>query len=208
MGIRKEIKKIATFYKQKHLELGKSGFYKFLIKNIITIVLLIAFLTVLITVIERYIIDLDIVFAKIVDRVEPYKIFVLFGVSESLLGLIPPDLFIIWCEQFDFPYLYVSILAVLSYGGGIASYFIGKLVSRNKGIKKGLNDRYAKNVEQLRKWGGFYIIIAALFPLPFAMVCVLVGLVHFDIKKFLFYSLFRIPRFFLYAYFFFEVLNL
>ncbi len=50
-----------------------------------------------------------------------------FFVSETLLGLIPPEIFIAWSKKTSDPLINLSLLALLSYTGGIISYFIGRL---------------------------------------------------------------------------------
>lgn len=189
----------------RHFYFKRTGLYKMLFINLLKIIGLMLILLLLISVVERYIIDLDVLFERMVEHIHVFWVFVIFAISEALLGLLPPDFFIIWCKQFPQPYLAVTLLSVLSYGGGIASFFIGRLLQRNKRIENLIKKKFSKNMESVRKWGGLFIVIAALFPLPFAITCLLVGLSTYNFKTFLWVSLTRIPRFHIYAYFFFEI---
>jgi membrane protein DedA with SNARE-associated domain len=51
----------------------------------------------------------------------------------------------------------------------------------------------------IEKWGGLVIIMAALFPLPFAMISTIAGIVKYPFKTYLLYGLTRYIRFYLYA---------
>ena len=65
----------------------------------------------------------------------------LFYVSESILGWIPPDLFIMWSEQFNNPLLWLTILGTISYFGGINAYFLGKLALKYPRLKQWLEKK-------------------------------------------------------------------
>ena len=117
------------------------------------------------------------------------------------MGMIPPDIFIVWSKaRFpDTPYLLVTILATISYIGGIVAYYLGKLTLKSKRVKAYIKRKYEKNFDMIEKWGGLVIIMAALFPLPFAMISTVAGIVKYPFKTFLIYGLTRYIRFYLYA---------
>lgn len=130
----------------------------------------------------------------------------LFFVSETLLGLLPPDLFIIWAKQFTSPYAVVALLALLSYGGGLLAYFMGvKLLKINR-LSHMINVKFAKQFAMLKSWGGFIIVVAALLPLPYSTMCLGAGMLKYSFKTFLFLGIFRIARFFVYAAVLFQVI--
>ena len=59
--------------------------------------------------------------------------FSIFFVSEAILGLIPPDIFIMWAAVESSPLTFIFILAVLSYVGGVISFllrWVGRWVRR------------------------------------------------------------------------------
>ncbi|MEQ9229482.1 MAG: VTT domain-containing protein, partial [Cyclobacteriaceae bacterium] len=62
------------------------------------------------------------------------------------------------------------------------------------------NKIFGKFEEQFNKFGGFLVIVAALTPLPFSGICMLVGSTRYPFKRFLLFSLARVVRFTVYAY--------
>jgi membrane protein YqaA with SNARE-associated domain len=58
---------------------------------------------------------------------------------------------------------------------------------------------YANHLDKIKKWGAVFIILAALFPLPYATVCTLAGILKYPVSRLTFIGLFRIARFFIYA---------
>jgi membrane protein YqaA with SNARE-associated domain len=122
-----------------------------------------------------------------------------FFVSETLLGLIPPDLFIVWAKQFSSPYAMVTILAVLSYLAGLLAYYLGvRLVALEK-LRQYIHVKFQKQFAMLRSWGGLIIVIAALLPLPFSTMCLGAGMLKFSFRVLAILGVFRIARFFIYA---------
>lgn len=122
-----------------------------------------------------------------------------FFISETILGLIPPDLFIVWAKQFNHPYAMVLLLAVLSYLAGFLSYYLGVKLGGIKKISELINVKFADEFKMLRSWGGFIIVVAALFPLPYGTMCLGAGMLRYSIKALVLLGLFRILRFFAYA---------
>jgi membrane protein YqaA with SNARE-associated domain len=181
----------------------RSGLYKFLGKNFIKLLLALIGIVILLFAIDL-VFDLKAQqarFKEFVDKLEPTYVFVLFFASESLLGLIPPDLFMVWGKaRFpETPYLLVFILATISYIGGIVAYKLGVLIRKMPRVKKIAETKYEKNFELIEKWGGLVIVMAALFPLPYALTSTVAGIVKYPFKPFLLYGLTRFIRFFLYA---------
>ena len=132
----------------------------------------------------------------------------LFFASESFTGMVPVDLFVIWAQKFDRPLPYLALLGILSYAGGVISYGIGSWVSRWPKIK-GFTERRLENyIELIRKWGGAYIVIAALFPFtPFSLVVIAITLLKYPFRLFLLFALARLVRFVIQGVFFFDLLK-
>ncbi len=126
-------------------------------------------------------------------------LFSVFFVSESILGLLFPDLFIWWAVSEPTPVLYVSLLGILSYAGGIVSFLLGKWIGDYKLFEQLVRNVRSKYTHRIQKWGGFFVVLAALTPIPFSPVSMLCGSLGFSLKKFLIYSLSRIPRFLAYG---------
>jgi membrane protein YqaA with SNARE-associated domain len=123
-----------------------------------------------------------------------------FFISETLLGLIPPEIFIAWSKKTTSPIINLSILASLSYIGGILSFFIGKVILRINSVKNYLEIKMAKQLKNTSKWGGFLILIGALLPVPFSITCMAAGMIKYPLKGVVLFGLFRFVRFALYAW--------
>lgn len=188
-----------------HLYYKRKGVYTFLWKNSLKIITVFTILIVGFLFIKSQIPDFDTKLNSLLDQFNTPSVLVVFFLSETLLGLIPPDLFIVWSQKFDFPYLMVGLLAILSYLGGVMSYFIGKYVGSLPKIEKYIKVKFVKHFDLIRKWGGVLIVFAALFPLPFSIICIVAGSVRFPIPAFLLLGLVRFIRFFVYAPVLFEV---
>lgn len=132
----------------------------------------------------------------------PALMYVLFYTSEQIFGLIPPEIFLIWglrngnVQEFI---LTVFLLTVISYFAGTVAYLIGKYLHDTK-LYLFLFKRLWKGLdEKLNRYGPLLIIVAALTPLPYSGICMLVGSVRYPPGKFFLYTLFRIVRFAAYA---------
>ena len=104
------------------------------------------------------------------------------------------------------PVFSLTMLAVLSYLGGIISFFIGKTISNMPSVYNYLEVKMEKHVKMIRKWGGFLIVVGALLPIPFSITSIAAGLIHYKFKNYLLFGLFRFVRFYLYALVIFNVL--
>jgi membrane protein YqaA with SNARE-associated domain len=157
---------------------------------------------------KRYV-DLGSVFTFITTNFTDPFVLIIFLVSETLLGMIPPDFFVIWAGKFNTPMIFLVLLGVLSYVGGILSYFIGSWLSKRKRIKEYSERALDKYIKMVRKWGGAFIVISALFPYsPFSMVVIAVSLLKYPFRYYLFFGLSRIIRFIVQGVFYLHILNL
>ncbi len=192
--------------KRAHLYYKYTGFYSFvgqsLKKAIIPIVLVIAALIVL----DLYVVDFSNLFTYITETYAPINILLVFLVSESLLGLVPPEIFIAWSDKMPEPILYLSLLATLSYIGGIISYFIGKWIFTIPSVFAYMEGRMKKHLKHIRKWGGFMIVVGALLPIPYSMTSMAAGTINYKFSRFLLFGLLRFVRFYLYAIAIFSLL--
>ncbi|MGY0427320.1 MAG: YqaA family protein, partial [Polaribacter sp.] len=127
--------------------------------------------------------------------------------SETLLGLIPPEIFIAWTKKTPDPVLNLAILATLSYAGGLLAYFIGKMALKIKAVQLYLEVKMEKHLKNTSKWGGFLIIVGALLPLPFSISCMAAGMIKYPFKNVMLFGLFRFVRFTIYALMIFQIVN-
>jgi membrane protein YqaA with SNARE-associated domain len=157
----------------------------------------------------RYFIDLKPLVDFILNNFSNAFVLIVFLLSESFLGMIPPDFFVIWTAKFQDPMVFLIILGVLSYIGGIISYFIGKWISERPKIKPYIEKALEKYIILVRKWGGAFIIISALFPFsPFSMIIIAISIFRYPFRHFLFFGLSRIVRFILQGVIYLHILNL
>lgn len=192
-------------WKLLHQYYNYTGFYTFvgssLRKAIIPILLFVAILLG----VNEYVINLNEILVTVTRTYSPVGILSVFFASESLLGLIPPELFIAWAGKSTYPVVFLSLLATASYLGGIVSYFIGRAITKIPSVHLYMEDKMAKHIKMIRKWGGFLIIVGALLPIPFAMTSIAAGIIRFPFVAYLLFGLLRFVRFYAYALVIFEM---
>ena len=159
----------------------------------------------LLLVVDSFIVDIGSVLTNLVEVCSPLVIFSIFLVSESLLGLLPPEIFIAWASKSDYSILFLFLLATISYIGGIISYFIGSRLFLIPAVKDYIEVKIAKHIVNLRKWGGIFVFLGAVSPLPHSIVSMACGLIKYNFKHYLLWSLFRYVRFLVYALVIFQV---
>lgn len=130
-------------------------------------------------------------------------LFSIFTVSEIVFGILPPEIFmLIWQSQGDLPVYVInlSVLTLISYGAGILGYYIGKTFSKTVLYKK-MHVRYLQQYDkQLKKYGGYLVLVGAVTPVPFSATCMLAGSVNLSFRNFLLICISRIVRFAAYGW--------
>jgi membrane protein YqaA with SNARE-associated domain len=184
-----------------------TGFYQFIGQNLKKAIIPFLIIVGLILFLEYYVLDFKSLFYETTKAYSKLSLFVLFFISESLLGLIPPELFIAWVKTLPAPVLNLSILALLSYLGGCTSYFIGKTILTIPAVKSTIESKMHKHISNLRKWGGFLIVVGALLPIPFSIVSMASGIINYSFKKYLLFGLFRFLRFLLFGLAIFNIMS-
>lgn len=184
---------------QLHLYAWYKKIYWLIFKNLFRLGVLIGLIVLLYIILNAYVIDFEATFIKISEKIPKFYVFTLFFVSESLLGLIPPDLFIAWTSKLEYPWLCLTILSLLSYAGGIVAYRIGYAFRNKKWIKNITEVKFKKSFDSVKKWGALFILIAALLPLPYSPVSLIAGSIKYPFKRYVIFGLARIIRFFIYA---------
>lgn len=182
-----------------------SQFYSFLkntaVKGGIVIVV---FVTILLA-LEYFVLDFNHLLNTLVATYSPKIIFSFFLLSEVVLGLVPPEIFIAWASKSATPWLFLFILAAMSYIGGIIAYFLGNRLFLIPSVKNHIENKIAVHIINLRKWGGLFVFIGAMLPLPHSIVSLACGLIKYNFKNYLLWSLFRFLRFFIYALVIFQI---
>ncbi|NQU55333.1 MAG: hypothetical protein HQ522_22685 [Bacteroidetes bacterium] len=134
---------------------------------------------------------------------KPQIIYLIYFISEFFFGILPPELFLIWAINKDtlaHYFLNLAFFATVSYAMGYLNFLIGgffyKHITFHYFRKKFLKESWPL----LKKYGLFLIIVAALTPVPWAAVSLLVGSAGYPTHKYLRYALFRFLRFAIYGY--------
>jgi membrane protein YqaA with SNARE-associated domain len=154
---------------------------------------------------ELFVFDINTFLNNLVATYSPQIIFSFFLISETVLGLIPPEVFIAWASKSVTPWLFLLLLATMSYIGGIISYFIGNRMFLIPSVKNHLENKIARHITNLRKWGGFFVFVGAMLPIPHSVVSLASGLIRYNFKHYLLWALFRYVRFAIYAAVIFQI---
>ena len=206
MSKRKRVRK-----KPKHQLLHQyysyTGFYKFIGVSLRKSIIPIALVVVGLLLFNKYVYNINDGLQHMTETFSTIGVLSVFFFSESVLGLIPPEIFIAWSKKTSNPVLTLAILATLSYLGGVISFFIGKAALKIEKVKNFLEVKMAKQLKNTSKWGGFLIVVGALLPIPFSITCMAGGLIKYPLKGVLLFGLFRFARFAVYALAIFQMVD-
>ena len=193
--------------KLMHNYYHRTGFYMFIWESLKKAFIPIVLVVISLFLINRYVYNINEGLESITETFSTLGIFSFFFTSETLLGLIPPEIFIAWSKKTPEPILNLAILALLSYSGGLLSYFIGKIALKIDSLKTYLEVKMAKHLKNSKKWGGFLILVGALLPVPFSISCIAAGMIKYPFKNVVLFGLFRFARFAIYAWAIFQVVD-
>ena len=129
-------------------------------------------------------------------------IFTVYVLSEFIFGIIPPELFMLWALRtgnvIDYS-MYVLLFAIISYIAGFAGFLFGDYLNKTILFRFIRRKYLGKYQSLLQKYGVFLILVAALTPLPYSAISMLVGSFHYPVKKYLYWALSRFIRYAVYA---------
>ena len=175
-------------------------FYSFLKNTAYQAFFMIVIFVLLLMAVNFFIIDINLLINNILETYSPKIVILCFLISESILGLIPPEIFILWSSKSGSPFLFLFALATVSYIGGAVSYFIGMRISLMPAVSKHVERKIKQHIINLRKWGGLFIVLGAISPIPHSIVSIGAGLIDYKFKYYLLWSLFRYLRFVIYYF--------
>jgi membrane protein YqaA with SNARE-associated domain len=182
-----------------HQYYNYTGFYKFLLESTKRAIPPILFLVAVLWVFHNYIYNINDGLEIITSTFSNVAILFIFFLSETILGLIPPEIFIAWSKKTAEPVVNLTLLATLSYVGGILSYFIGKAILKVGVVKDYFENKMVKHLKNTTKWGGFLIVVGALLPIPFSITCLAAGMIKYPLKGVLIFGSLRFVRFAIYG---------
>ena len=192
-------------WKLLHQYYSYTGFYKFVGASLKKAILPIVLFIVALLLVNQYVININGLLVTVTETYSRTGILGVFLTSESLLGLVPPELFIAWAGKSAAPILNLSLLALMSYLGGIISYWIGKGITMIPTVHDALENKMSKHIKNTEKWGGFLIVVGALLPIPFSMTSIAAGIINYSFRLYLLFGLRRFVRFYGYALVIFKI---
>ncbi|GAA4232189.1 hypothetical protein GCM10022291_06400 [Postechiella marina] len=181
-----------------HQYYSYTGFYKFVWEAIKKAFPYIIGVVVLIYMVNHFF-NINDALTRLTEILPAYGVLSFFFVSETLLGLVPPEIFIAWAGKMYNPWFYLGLLAVLSYSGGLLSYWMGRTITKIPSVHKYLEVKMEKQLKNSKKWGGFLIMVGAVLPLPFSIACIAAGIIEFPFKNVIVYGSLRFIRFLIYG---------
>ncbi len=174
---------------------------RFLIRNLLRGFLWLAVIVIgFIYLRKNYDFSLETVLGPVYDQ--PTVVYFIFLASEVIFGIIPPEFFMIWSLRNELLMAYINnviALSAISYAAGIIGFGIGAYLKNTRFYRIMKYRVFGKFEKHLNNYGGFLVVVAALTPLPFSGIAMLVGSVHYSFKKYLWFSLFRFLRFLAYG---------
>ncbi len=202
---KKKRKKSKT--KLLHQYYSYTGFYKFIGTSLRKAIIPIALFVIALILFNKYVYNINDGLERMTETFSTVGVLVVFFISETLLGLIPPEIFIAWSKKTDDPVVTLAILATLSYTGGLITFFIGKASLRINSFRNYLETKLTKHLKNTSKWGGFLIVVGALLPIPFSITCLTAGMIKYPFKGVVLFGLFRFLRFAVYALAIFQMVD-
>lgn len=185
--------------RNQHDYYKRSGLYKLLSQKILTAVIIVLTLAGIWMLLHQFNADFTSRVHTAVSLLAPQWVLAVFFVSETLLGLIPPDIFIAWSSQSQVPWVMVLTLATLSYGAGLLAFQLGYWLRHHATLQPLLEKKFTRYSRFMNQWGGVMVVVAALFPLPFSTLAITAGLANYSFASFALWGLTRFLRFIIYA---------
>jgi len=188
-----------------HQYYGYTGFYSFVWQAVKKALPYIIGVVILVYVVNHFF-NINQTLTHLTEVLPVYGVLGFFFASETILGLVPPEIFIAWAGKMHSPWLFLSLLAVLSYAGGLVSYWIGKAITKIPSVHNYIEVKMEKQLKNSKKWGGFLIMVGAVLPLPFSIACLAAGIIEFPFKNVMLFGALRFIRFAIYGLLIFSAL--
>ena len=133
----------------------------------------------------------------------PGLVYLIYFLSEIIVGVIPPEMFMMWSLELTHGRSYVldvTLLASISYVAGVATFLFG-LYFHKTVLYRYLRRKYLGKFEgYAHQFGGFLLFVAAVTPIPYSGICMVMGAANYSKRNFFLITLFRFVRFIVYGY--------
>ena len=143
---KKRIKTKTQKAKLMHNYYHRTGFYMFIWESLKKAFWPIVFVIISLFIFNKYVYNINDGLQTITETFSRLGILTTFFISETLLGLLPPEIFIAWSKKTPEPIFNLTLLATLSYGGGLISYFLGRMTLKIKAVKNYLEVKMDQNL--------------------------------------------------------------
>ncbi|TVR84390.1 MAG: hypothetical protein EA412_00415 [Chitinophagaceae bacterium] len=179
---------------------NRPGLRKFFIRSIFRAIIGFAMVVAVYLVYKFYIAE------RVKDFVEPLMenvklVFLIFTISESVVGIIPPEFFLIWAlnESLADYAFFVFLFAFISYLGASFNFLLGKFLHNRRFFKRMTIHAIRRYAPMYNEYGGWVILISSFTPLPFATISLVSGTMGYSYKGFFLFALSRFVRFAIYG---------
>lgn len=139
----------------------------------------------------------------IVDHLGLWGIAIAVILADTFTFPVPPDAYLLAAvasHADEIPILIV--ISVSSIVAGNLAYFVGPLLQNVPILGKKIEKFRHKGEMLFKKWGLWTVVIAALTPIPFSVVCWFAGIYKMPYRPFFIGTLVRFLRFALFYYLF------
>ena len=138
---------------------------------------------------------------------KPLIIYLIYTGSEIFFGIFPPEIFMLWAyhkgDTLHY-FLNLTFFAGVSYGAGYLAFLVGRFLRRVVFFRYLGRKFFTKYWPLFRKYGSFLIIVAALTPLPWSTISMLIGSTEYRMSRYVYLALFRLLRFAIYGILIFQ----
>lgn len=142
----------------------------------------------------------------IINKLGLFGLFFGIILTDTFTFPVPPDTYLLITVATDRePVLMLTIVCIASIMAGNLAYFIGPTLAKIPFFNRQIEKFRAKGERLFREYGVWAVVIAALTPIPFSIICWLSAIYKMEWKLFFFATFARIPR--LVGYYFLFVLG-
>ena len=139
---------------------------------------------------------------------QPGILWLIFAISELCFGIFPPELFMytVASGMALWPYaVCITGMSLLSLLAGWLNFRLGKILYRREFFPGILRRQIQAYRQKFDRYGGFLVLVAAVTPLPFALISMISGIMGLSEPLYWRYAAFRIVRFVVYGAMVWEV---